>query len=135
MGKKIIFPLSAAALLGVNLCAAGIASGSNVTTQVKAEGASAVVYDFEGNNPFDGWSVSDGGKALNNLLKDSGTEYWAGHKYYGNGDKFLDMYLNDDSWVGTITSPSFTLGGDGYISALIGGGQKFHLLYRHSGCG
>ena len=141
MGKKIIFTLSAAALLGVNLCAAGIASGSNVTTQVKAEGASAVVYDFEGDDPFKDWSISTDQastvtiSSFDGLLSDSSGTFWENpaRNFYANGSKFLNMYNGNADWKGTITSPSFTLGGDGYISALIGGGQKFHLLYRRGG--
>ncbi len=124
MGKKIIFTLSAAALLGANVCAAGIVSASSNVIQTKAESSNSVVFDFEGNNPFDGWSISSGDKSLTDLLNDSNTSFWDNsHHYYGNGDKFLDMYKTTDTWVGTITSRSFTLGGDGYISALIGGGK------------
>ncbi len=125
MGKKIIIALSAATLLGATLYGAGLANASSKAIQAKTDGASSIVFDFEGENPFEGWSISDNEKSLTDLLNDSNTFFWNdSHHFYGNGDKFLDMYKTTETWTGTITSPSFTLGGEGYISALIGGGNN-----------
>jgi hypothetical protein len=132
MDKKVIFSLSALAVLGVAAGAfAGIKGSSTALT--RAEGTSsteATVYDFEGDNPFEGWSCSDESVTLSSFLTDSSGTFWdTTHKFYGNGSKFFREYNQLNTWTGTVASPYFTLGGEGYISALIGGGKDSTKAY------
>ena len=131
MDKKVIFSLSALAMLGV---AAGAFAGikGNSAALTKAEGTlatEATVFDFEGDNPFEGWSCSDESVTLSSFLTDSNGTFWDTHKFYGNGSKFFREYNQSSAWTGTVASPYFTLGGEGYISALIGGGKDSTKAY------
>ncbi len=78
--------------------------------------------DFE-TGDFTGWTLQDG-SAITNETNDTGVisqadTYWGTRNYYKEGSCFLSGAEKENN-SGTIRSSCFTLGGEGYISFLIG---------------
>ncbi|MBP5292485.1 MAG: hypothetical protein J6Y90_07695, partial [Lachnospiraceae bacterium] len=78
--------------------------------------------DFESGD-LTGWTLPDGTPATsdNNEVGviSSGSTYWSGRNFYKQGTFFLSG-AEKEGGAGTIRSATFTLGGDGYITFLIG---------------
>ena len=82
--------------------------------------------DFE-TGDFTGWTLMDGTPATQNNVGSisNGETYWgAGQKYYKQGTYFLDGTGREGVAGGQIRSGSFLLGGEGYISFMIGGAAR-----------
>lgn len=84
--------------------------------------------DFE-TGDLTGWTMLDNNNTPvtnnNNTVGSISNKktYWSGQYYYQNGEYFLDG-TGMESKSGKIRSSSFTLGGDGYISFMIGGAKE-----------
>lgn len=89
-------------------------------------------YGFE-EDDFTGWTIKDSGLSIENLISSEKT-YFNGEnelvQYKHLGTNYLEILQDglrflttDDAFVGTVVSPSFTLGGDGWISFKLGAGK------------
>lgn len=74
-----------------------------------------------------GWKVLEGTALTNAGIVPTSQRYWGDRSVYGDGEFYLDGSNNGatlESLTGAIRSTKFTLGGDGYISFMIGAGSK-----------
>lgn len=74
-----------------------------------------------------GWKVLEGTAFTNLAVVPTSQRYWGDRSVYGEGGFYLDGSNNGaiaESLTGAIRSTKFTLGGDGYISFLIGAGNQ-----------
>lgn len=102
-------------------------TSENKPAPVKAEGETSFTNgDFEAGN-LSGWTESDTSGTFTPIIPSSDT-YWTDRLYYANGSYLFNGFTNE-AWEGTFTSTSFVLGGEGYISALMGGGKDQSLCY------
>ena len=71
---------------------------------------------------FSGWTVIDGDAFKEEYIDGSEATFWeSARSFDAAGTKFL-RGEKDEGATGTIRSDTFTLGGDGYVSFLFGGG-------------
>lgn len=113
MNNKII-KLSIISVLGLIGAAASLESSKVVAS------ADENTQLFNGNfdNGLDGWTGDYIGE-----IRDENHTFWAeGRKFYSVGN-FLCGEVNE-SLTGTLKSSTFTLGGDGYITLLLGGNKS-----------
>ncbi len=74
-----------------------------------------------------GWKVLGGTAYTNQGVVSTGQMYWGDRSVYGEGEYYLDGSNNGaiaESLTGSVRSTKFTLGGDGYISFMIGAGNQ-----------
>lgn len=74
-----------------------------------------------------GWKILEGTAFSNAGVVPTGQMYWGDRSVYGEGSFYLDGSNNGailESMTGAIRSTKFTLGGDGYISFMIGAGNQ-----------
>ncbi len=74
-----------------------------------------------------GWKVLEGTAFTNQGVVSTSQMYWNDRSVYGEGSYYLDGSNNGaiaESLTGAIRSTKFTLGGDGYISFMIGAGNQ-----------
>lgn len=74
-----------------------------------------------------GWKILEGTAFANQGVVPMGQMYWGDRSVYGEGSFYLDGSNNGaiaESLTGAIRSTKFTLGGDGYISFMIGAGNQ-----------
>ncbi len=75
---------------------------------------------------FTGWKIMEGTALTVANVTSTSQYYWDDRSVYGEGDYYLDGSNNGavmESLTGAIRSTKFTLGGDGYISFMIGCGN------------
>ncbi len=73
-----------------------------------------------------GWLILDGKALTRAAIVPTSQYYWTDRSVYGEGEFYLDGSNNgaiQESLTGAIRSTKFTLGGDGYISFMIGCGN------------
>ncbi len=73
-----------------------------------------------------GWKTLEGTALVKNGVVSTGQYYWEDRSVYGEGEYYLDGSNNGaiaENLTGAIRSTKFTLGGDGYISFMIGAGN------------
>ncbi len=84
--------------------------------------------DFEkGNGDLTGWKILSGTAFTESCVVNTST-FWGG-TFNKQGSRFFRGFVNDESLVGSMRSTKFTLGGDGYISFMIGGAKLKDMLY------
>lgn len=74
-----------------------------------------------------GWKVLQGTALANMGVIPTSQMYWGDRSVYGEGEYYLDGSNNgaiQENLTGAIRSSKFTLAGDGYISFMIGAGNK-----------
>lgn len=74
-----------------------------------------------------GWKVLEGAAFTGAGIVPTSQMYWGDRSVYGEGEFYLDGSNNGaiaESLTGAIRSTKFTLGGDGYISFMIGAGNR-----------
>ena len=90
-------------------------------------------YGFESDD-FTGWTVKDSDVSVESMVSSEKT-YFNGEnelvQYKHSGKSYLEILqdgsrflMTDDAFTGTIVSPSFTLGGDGWISFKLGAAKQ-----------
>ena len=90
-------------------------------------------YGFESDD-FTGWTVKDSDVSVGSMVSSEKT-YFNGEnelvQYKHSGKSYLEILqdgsrflMTDDAFTGTIVSPSFTLGGDGWISFKLGAAKN-----------
>ncbi len=75
---------------------------------------------------FTGWLIVDGTALTVAGIVPTSQYYWTDRSVYGDGEYYLDGSNNgatQESLTGAIRSTKFTLGGDGYISFMMGAGN------------
>ncbi len=75
---------------------------------------------------FSGWKILEGTALTVANIVPTSQYYWEDRSVYGDGEFYLDGSNNGataESLTGAIRSTKFTLGGDGYISFMIGCGN------------
>lgn len=73
-----------------------------------------------------GWVILDGTALSRAAIVPTSQYYWSDRAVYGEGEYYLDGSNNgaiQENLTGAIRSSKFTLGGDGYISFMIGSGN------------
>lgn len=73
-----------------------------------------------------GWVILDGTALTRAAVVPTSQYYWTDRAVYGEGEYYLDGSNNgtiQESLTGAIRSSKFTLGGDGYISFMMGSGN------------
>lgn len=73
-----------------------------------------------------GWVILDGTALTRAAIVPTSQRYWTDRAVYGEGEYYLDGSNNgtiQESLTGAIRSSKFTLGGDGYISFMMGAGN------------
>lgn len=73
-----------------------------------------------------GWVILDGTALTRAAVVPTSQLYWSDRSVYGEGEFYLDGSNNgtiQESLTGAIRSSKFTLGGDGYISFMMGAGN------------
>ena len=73
-----------------------------------------------------GWVILDGTALTRAAIVPTTQYYWTDRAVYGEGEYYLDGSNNgtiQESLTGAIRSSKFTLGGDGYISFMMGSGN------------
>ena len=73
-----------------------------------------------------GWMILDGTALTRAAIVPTSQYYWTDRAVYGEGEYYLDGSNNgsiQESLTGAIRSTKFTLGGDGYISFMMGSGN------------
>ena len=73
-----------------------------------------------------GWVILDGTALTRAAIVPTSQYYWTDRAVYGEGEYYLDGSNNgsiQESLTGAIRSSKFTLGGDGYITFMIGAGN------------
>ena len=73
-----------------------------------------------------GWKVLDGTALTRAAIVPTSQYYWGDRAVYGEGEFYLDGSNNgaiQESLTGAIRSTKFTLGGDGYITFMMGSGN------------
>lgn len=73
-----------------------------------------------------GWVILDGTALTRAAIVPTSQYYWTDRAVYGDGEYYLDGSNNgtiQESLTGAIRSSKFTLGGDGYISFMMGSGN------------
>lgn len=73
-----------------------------------------------------GWKTLEGTALVRAGVVSTGQYYWEDRSVYGEGEYYLDGSNNGaiaENLTGAIRSTKFTLGGDGYISFMIGAGN------------
>jgi len=103
--------------------------------QIEAYGEKPFVEDETSNDivnggfetgDLTGWLILEGTALTRAGLVSTGQYYWDDRSVYGEGEYYLDGSNNgaiQESLTGAIRSTKFTLGGDGYISFMIGAGN------------
>lgn len=74
-----------------------------------------------------GWKILEGTAFTNQGVIPTSQMYWGDRSVYGEGSFYLDGSNNGaiaESLTGAVRSSKFTLGGDGYISFMIGAGNQ-----------
>lgn len=111
--------------------AGNISAASNsvtATTQAAQETGSLTNHDFEGGN-LSGWIIVSG-NAFSDADVAADTSWGWGGPFNQSGAYHLWGFKDGgDSLVGVLKSVSFTLGGNGTIDFLIGGGNDINNLY------
>ena len=73
-----------------------------------------------------GWMILDGTALTRSAIVPTSQYYWTDRAVYGDGEYYLDGSNNgaiQESLTGAIRSTKFTLGGDGYITFMMGAGN------------
>lgn len=73
-----------------------------------------------------GWMILEGTALTRSCIVPTGQYYWTDRAVYGEGEFYLDGSNNGaiaENLTGAIRSSKFTLGGDGFISFMIGSGN------------
>ena len=73
-----------------------------------------------------GWMLLDGTALTRAAIVPTSQYYWSDRMVYGDGEYYLDGSNNgaiQESLTGAIRSSKFTLGGDGFITFMIGAGN------------
>ncbi len=112
MNKKFIYTL-----LILSVCALAFSSKDNAKANSVAhafEFSNIYMENGDFSNDLTSWTGDNIGE-----IRDSNHKYWTTRKFF-SVDKFLCGEVNE-GLKGTLHSPSFTLGGEGYISMLLGG--------------
>ena len=100
----------------------------SVTTDIVPPSRSLTNHDFESGD-LTGWTVVSGNAFSNGDISSDTDWGWGGP--FGHSGTYHLWGFNDggDSDVGVLRSESFTLGGNGAIDFLIGGGNNMNELY------
>lgn len=91
------------------------------------ETSNAIVNGGFESGDLTGWKVLSGTALTNAGVLPTSQMYWGDRSVYGEGGFYLDGSNNGaiaESLTGAIRSTKFTLSGDGYISFMIGAGNK-----------
>ena len=78
------------------------------------------------NGDLSGWVTLDGTALTRACIVPTTQRYWTDRAVYGEGEYYLDGNNNGtiaENLLGAIRSSKFTLGGDGFISFMIGSGN------------
>ncbi|MGN6181385.1 MAG: Ig-like domain-containing protein [Mucilaginibacter sp.] len=98
------------------------------TVTVTATSTGYLTYDFESGN-LNGWTVTSGSEFVTgNVCTDTNWE-WGGPFNQQGTYHFWGFKTTGDGAVGSMQTQPFTLGGDGNISFMIGGGNDINNLY------
>lgn len=88
---------------------------------------SELVLDFESGTLVN-WTANGAAFSLGDVATD--TTYWSGTPFSQQGTYHLWGFKDGgDAQIGTLTSKSFILGGNGKINFLVSGGDDFNNLY------
>ena len=111
------------------------AARAEYALQIETYGEKPFVEDETSNyiqNPgfetgdLSGWVTLDGTALTRACIVPTSQYYWTDRAVYGDGEYYLDGNNNGtiaENQLGAIRSSKFTLGGDGYISFMIGSGN------------
>lgn len=111
--SKKLFMLAVLSLAGMS--AVGF---KDTTTTVNAEENQLLNGGFE--EDLTGWTGDNIGD-----IKDDSHTFW-GNRTFNNNGKFLCGEVNE-SLTGKLVSSSFVMGGEGYVSALLGGSKENYI--------
>ena len=78
------------------------------------------------NGDLSGWLILEGTALTGAAIVPTSQYYWTDRAVYGEGEYYLDGSNNgaiQENLTGAIRSTKFTLGGDGYISFMMGSGN------------
>ena len=78
------------------------------------------------NGDLSGWLILEGTALTGAAIVPTSQYYWTDRAVYGEGEYYLDGSNNgaiQENLTGAIRSTKFTLGGDGYISCMMGSGN------------
>ena len=70
------------------------------------------------------WQVLSGTAFLNLNISASDLKFWETRDFNAEGERFLNGYATGENLRGELRSTTFTLGGDGVISLLLGGSSQ-----------
>lgn len=70
------------------------------------------------------WQVMSGTAFLNPNISSSELKFWETRDFNAEGEQFLNGYATGENLRGALRSTTFTLGGDGVISLLLGGSSQ-----------
>lgn len=93
---------------------------------VEDETSNTIVNGGFETGDLSGWMILDGTAISRAGVVPTSQYYWGDRSVYGEGAYYFDGSNNgatQESLVGAIRSTKFTLGGDGYISFMIGAGN------------
>ncbi|MGO4548535.1 GH32 C-terminal domain-containing protein [Paenibacillus sp. 2TAB23] len=100
----------------------------NVTTEAALQVGSLTNHDFESGN-LTGWTIASG-NAFSTADISSAPDWGWGGPFGQSGTYHLWGFKDGgDSQIGVLKSETFTLGGNGKIDFLIGGGNNINNLY------
>ena len=111
------------------------AAQADYARQIEEFGAKPFVEDETSNDiqnggfetgDLTGWVVLEGAALTRAAIVPTSQYYWTDRAVYGEGEFYLDGSNNgaiQESLTGAIRSSKFTLGGDGYISFMMGSGN------------
>ncbi len=111
------------------------AAKADYARQIEEYGEKPFVEDETSNtiqNPgfetgdLSGWVLLEGNALTRANVTSTSQYYWTDRSVYGEGEYYLDGVNNGvvaENLTGAIRSSKFTLGGDGYISFMIGAGN------------
>jgi len=95
---------------------------------VTASQQSYLAFDFEPGN-LTGWTVSSGTAFSNSGVVTDASWGWGGPFTFQGTYHYWGFKSGGDAATGEMRTPNFTLGGDGKIPLLIGGGNDVNNLY------
>ncbi|GAA4326718.1 hypothetical protein GCM10023149_29700 [Mucilaginibacter gynuensis] len=120
----------------------GVSAGTATITVTTADGAKTatctvtvaatqqgyLAYDFEPGN-LTGWTITSGTAFSNTGVVTDANWGWGGPFTFQGTYHYWGLKSGGDSALGEMRTPNFTLGGDGKITLLIGGGSDINNLY------
>ncbi len=96
---------------------------------VTAEPAHGELTNHEFDNQLTGWTVVSGNAFSSQDVTSDGNWGWGGPFNQSGANHLWGVKDGNDAQIGVLKSQTFTLGGNGQINLLVGGGNNYYDLY------